>query len=82
MNGLDITSLTRESIWAPARPAATPIALSAGKRPSIPDIEDAAAGVRRADDQILVRGAAKVTCVVLLGCLAFNLLQHATALLA
>ena len=33
-------------------------------------------------DQIRVRGAAKVTCVVLLGSLAFNLLQHANTLLA
>lgn len=33
-------------------------------------------------DQIRVRGAAKVTCVVLLGSLAFNLLQHANSLLA
>lgn len=32
--------------------------------------------------RVLVRGAAKVTCVALLGCLAFNLLQHASSLLA
>ena len=31
--------------------------------------------------QLLVRSTAKVTCVALLGCLAFNLLQHATSLL-
>jgi transposase len=33
-------------------------------------------------DHFLVRGLAKVTCVVLLAALASNLLQHATALLA
>ncbi len=33
-------------------------------------------------DHVLVRGSAKVTCVMLLASLAFNLLQHATALLA
>jgi transposase len=32
-------------------------------------------------EHILVRGTAKVKCVALLGCLAFNLLQHATSLL-
>jgi transposase len=32
-------------------------------------------------DRVLVRGTEKVTCVALLGCLAFNLLQHAAALL-
>lgn len=33
-------------------------------------------------DQFLVRGLAKVTCVVLLGAIASNLLQHATTLLS
>ena len=33
-------------------------------------------------DHVLVRGAAKVKCVALLGALAFNLLQHASQLLA
>lgn len=32
-------------------------------------------------DRVLVRGTAKVTCVALLGALAFNLLQHAQGLL-
>lgn len=31
--------------------------------------------------QLLVRSTAKVTCVALLGCLAFNMLQHASSLL-
>ena len=33
-------------------------------------------------DRVLVRGLAKVKCVALLGCLTFNLLQHAGHLLA
>jgi transposase len=33
-------------------------------------------------DQFLVRGTAKITCVVLLGAIASNILQHAAALLA
>jgi len=33
-------------------------------------------------DRILVRAAAKVTCVALLGCLAFNMLQHAAHMLS
>ena len=32
--------------------------------------------------QALIRGTGKVTCVALLASIAFNLLQHATALLA
>lgn len=32
-------------------------------------------------DRVLVRGTAKVTCVALLGSIAFNVLQHATSLL-
>ena len=32
-------------------------------------------------DRVLVRGTAKVTCVALLGSIAFNVLQHAAALL-
>lgn len=51
-------------------------------RASLCELANAHLKDRFGHDHILVRGAAKVTCVALLGCLAFNLLQHANSLLA
>ncbi|MCP4035360.1 MAG: transposase [bacterium] len=50
-------------------------------RPSLCELANAHFKDRFGLDRILVRGKAKVTCVALLGSLAFNLLQHATCLL-